>query len=71
MRKQFEQKDPNSCLNKSQNNEMLFVLRSHDKAAPTAIRFWAMWRILIGKNANQDPEIKEALAVADIMERER
>jgi hypothetical protein len=71
MRKQFELNEPNSCLNRAANNEMLFVLRSHDVCAPFAIREWCKERILRGKNQPDDSTIKEAMAAADIMERER
>ena len=71
MRKQFELNDQKSCINRAQNNEMVFVLRGHDISSPAAIRFWCMDRIVRGKNKIDDPQIKEALATADIMERER
>ena len=71
MRKQFEQADPESCLNRAQNNEMLFVLRGHDVCAAETIREWCWKRILRGKNKLEDKQIREALAAADIMERER
>ena len=71
MRKQFEQNDASSCLNRAKDNEMLFVLRGHDAAAPSTIRQWAQMRIVMGKNKLEDEQIQEALAVAMIMERER
>jgi hypothetical protein len=71
MRKQFELNDPESCLNRAQNNEMLFVIRGHDVAAAYTIRAWCQMRITMRKNKPDDPQITEALAAADIMERER
>jgi hypothetical protein len=71
MRKQHELADQSSCLNRAQNNEFLFVLRGHDVAAPYTIRAWCQMRITMGKNKQDDPEIQEALAAANIMERER
>lgn len=71
MRKQHELNDPNSCLNRAADNEMIFVLRGHDVAAPHAIREWCERRILMGKNKLEDNQIQEALAAAMIMERER
>ena len=71
MRKQFELTDQQSCLNRSQNNEMLFVLRGHDVAAPYAIRAWCAMRITMRKNKPDDDQIIEALAAANIMEREK
>lgn len=40
MIKSEELANPNSCLNKARNNEMLFVLLARDPAAPAAIRAW-------------------------------
>jgi hypothetical protein len=71
VRKQFELTDPESCLNRSQNNEMIFILRGHDVAAPGVIRGWVMLRIAMGKNKLEDKQIQEALSCAAIMERER
>lgn len=71
MRKQFELNVPGSCLNRAKDNEMLFVLRGHDVAAPSAIRAWVQMRIVMGKNKLEDPQIQEAMQAAVIMERER
>jgi len=71
MRKQHELAESTSCLNRSLNNEMLFVLRGHDICAPETIREWCAKRIIRGKNKLEDPEIQEALNAATIMERER
>lgn len=71
MRKYDELASTESCLNREGQNEMLFVLRGHDKCAPMIIRAWCALRILVGKNTHGDPVIQEALTVADIMERER
>jgi hypothetical protein len=71
MRKQHELSDPGSCLNRAQNNEYVFVLRGHDVAAPYVIRAWCQMRIIMGKNKLEDHQIQEALAAANIMERER
>lgn len=71
MRKQHEIADPESCLNKSQNNEMIFVLRGHDVAAPFAIRQWVQMRVTMGKNKLEDEQMQSALSMAGIMERER
>lgn len=50
---------------------MLFVLRGHDVCSAETVRDWCQRRILRGKNKLEDPQIQEALAAADIMERER
>lgn len=71
MRKQFELNDSESCLNRAKDNEMVFVLRGHDVAAPYTIRAWVQMRVTMRKNKADDPEIIEALEAANIMERER
>ena len=68
MRKIDELSDPNSCLNKANDDEMVFVLVAHDyQAASDAIRAWVASRILYGKNRPEDPKILSAMAVADRM----
>lgn len=68
MRKLQEISDPTSCLNRAADDELLFVLRGHDVAAPAAIRAWARERIRIGKNKPGDPQICEAMKCARAME---
>jgi hypothetical protein len=60
MRKRQELTDPRSCLNKAADDEMLFVLRGHDVAAPAAVRAWIEERIRLGKNARDDAQIADA-----------
>ena len=62
--------DPFSCFNRACEDETVFVLLGRDVAAATAIRAWAKERIERGKNKPEDGQIKEALACANIMERE-
>jgi hypothetical protein len=71
MIKRDELGDPNSCLNRAGFDEMLFVLRGHDVAAPATIERWAIERVAIGKNRTDDPEIIEALACAARMREDR
>lgn len=71
MRKVDELFKRGSCLNRAQDDEMVFVLLARDSCAPAAIRFWCGKRILDGKNRLTDPQIVEALACADRMEEER
>jgi hypothetical protein len=71
MRKQFELNDPSSCINRAKDNEMVFVLIGHDVCAAETIRDWCQRRILRGKNKIDDKQIQEALAAAEIMDRER
>ena len=61
---------PFSRFNRAREDEMVFVLLGRDVAAAPAIRAWANARIERGKNKAGDAQIKEALACADIMERE-
>jgi hypothetical protein len=71
MRKCMEKADGNSCLNKADDNELIFVLLGRDVAAAATIRFWTLERIRLGKNKFNDQQIQEALSVAETMERER
>jgi hypothetical protein len=49
-----------SCLNRADDNEMVFVLLGRDKAATKAVRAWIDERIRLGKNDPADPQIKDA-----------
>ena len=71
MRRWEEATSPSSCINKAQENEMVFVLLSRDKAAPEAIRAWVRTRIEIGLNNRTDYQITEALNTANTMEIEQ
>ena len=55
-----ELSDPNSCLNRAHEEEMLFVLLARDPAAPVAIRAWIEERCRLGKNKWDDAQIEEA-----------
>jgi hypothetical protein len=68
MKKFRELSDPESCLNRARDNEIIFVLLARDAAAPAAIRAWAGERMRLGKNRLSDPQILEALSCADAME---
>jgi hypothetical protein len=39
--KKQELENPNSCLNRSRDDEPVFVLCGRDRSAPTVIEFWA------------------------------
>jgi len=67
MIKKLELNDPNSCLNRAKDGEMLFVLLGRDPAAPVAIRTWAAERVRLEKNKPCDPQILEAEACARAM----
>jgi hypothetical protein len=60
---------PNSCLNKARNDEMIFVLLGRDPAAPAAIRAWVAERIRLQKNQPGDEQTHEALGCALKMEK--
>ena len=60
MRKSAELSDPNSCLNKAKDDELLFVLLERDAAAADTVEFWCNRRIKLGKNTENDMQIKEA-----------
>lgn len=62
MRKRDELNHPRSCLNKAENDELLFVLLGRDIAAPAAVRAWIEERIRLGKNTREDAKIVEAEA---------
>lgn len=71
MRKSDELNDTESCFNKANDGERLFVLLARDPAAPVAIRAWIAERIRLGKNAPDDAQILEAIECASLMELER
>lgn len=70
MRKLEELNDPQSCINKADPGEMTFVLLGRDVVAADTIRHWVALRLGCGKNQITDPQIFEALACADTMERD-
>ncbi len=67
MVKKFEIADPKSCLNRAKEHERVFVLLERDESTPVAIQAWATDRIKRGKNKPMDPEILEALNLANAM----
>lgn len=67
MLKKDELTNPNSCLNRAQDNEMTFVLLGRDPAARVAVQVWIEERIRIGKNKRTDPQIQEAGACQELM----
>lgn len=60
MKKLDELNDPRSCLNKAEDNELLFVLLARDPAACVAVQAWISERVRLGKNAESDAKIVEA-----------
>jgi hypothetical protein len=71
MLKILEAQDPDSCWNKAQGTELVFVLLGRDPAAPLAIEAWCKERIRLGKNQKGDPQIEEARRlVAEMVHRQ-
>lgn len=71
MMKRHELSETGSCFNKAHDDEILFVLLARDVAAPATIRAWCAERVRLGKNAWDDPQVKEALRCAESMEMQR
>lgn len=65
MRKSEELSNPNSCINKSQDGEWLFVLCARDRHAPAAVRKWADEYEAGG---GRPEKVAEARACADKMD---
>lgn len=61
---------PNSCLNKAEPLEVIFVLLARDVAAAATVRFWVSERIRLGKNTMNDDQITSALVTAECMDQE-
>jgi hypothetical protein len=57
--------DPQSCLNRAEDSEPVFVLRAHDPLASDAVRRWAHARAL---TRGFDAMVKSALDIADAMD---
>lgn len=68
MRKKDELSKSQTCMAHAHPEEMVFVLLGRDAAAPFAIRAWVAERLRLGKNAETDEQIVEALACAQTME---
>jgi hypothetical protein len=62
--------DPDSCWNKADYDERLFVLLARDVTTPKTIRFWITERIKAGKNKPDDHQIRSAEKLADLIEAE-
>jgi hypothetical protein len=72
MNKIDELTNPDSCLNRAGDNEMLFVLLARDAAAPYVIEEWCRIRITMGKNKSiGDPQILGALECARQMRQQQ
>lgn len=68
MKKKDEINDPNSCLSKAGDDEIIFVLRAKDPVAPDTIRMWLNLRVIRGHNEASDKKIHDARSLAEQME---
>ena len=66
MRKRDELADPDSCLNKADDDEPIFVLRAHDPLASTCVRSWAA--AAAQDTVHNDAKIQSANMLADTMD---
>lgn len=71
MKKMDEIATTNSCLNKAHNDEMIFVLRAKDPAAPIAIRAWIAERMRLGMDDFSGEKLNNAHQCAITMEEQR
>lgn len=71
MQKRQEIEDPNSCLNKAMDEELIFVLLSRDPAAAATVRFWVDLRLKMGLNTRHDQKIQNAEELASRMDVQR
>jgi hypothetical protein len=71
MRKRDELSDPNSCLSKALDDELMFNVLCRDPAGPETVRAWINLRIEMGLNQSGDPELIEAEHCAQRMGLER
>lgn len=71
MKKRDELSNPNSCINKADLDEPVFVLRANDELAPDIVRAWAVtYRSAKGPSITPEQQRKhdEALELAAAME---
>lgn len=59
---------PQSCLNMAVGSELMLILLARDAAASDTVRFWAGMRVKLGLNGPDDPQIAQAMALADLMQ---
>jgi hypothetical protein len=68
MKKSEELANPQSCLNRAADDELIFVLLAHDRASAATVRAWVGERLRMGKNVLGDPQIQSALRWAAMVE---
>jgi len=59
------------CMAKAFEDKPTFVLLGRDPCAALVIRMWVEARILVGKNTSGDAQTKEALSLADMIDKEQ
>jgi hypothetical protein len=67
MIKKEELTNPTSCINKAFDDEPIFVLRAKDPVAIQTIYYWMHQRICTGSEKYNDPKMKEAEQLAQLM----
>lgn len=65
MKKYLEHSKPQSCWNKAQWTERLFILLERDAVTASTIRWWAAQRVQAGLNKADDKQIMEAIKLAE------
>ena len=71
MIKKEELSNPNSCLNRARDDELVFVLLGRDPTTPAVIKYWMAERVRLGKNKWEDDQIREAAKVVRFLERKK
>jgi hypothetical protein len=70
MLKAMELKDPNSCLNRAEDDEPIFVIRANDELAPSIVRNWCA-HYMVSKGdaitAQQQIKLQEAMDISYAM----
>jgi hypothetical protein len=69
VKKRDELSDPNSCLNRADEDEFVFVLLGRDPSGAAAIRAWVSDRVRRGINRLADDQIQSALRMAAAWDR--
>jgi hypothetical protein len=60
MKKEDELRNPKSCFNKANNDELMFILLERDPTIISTVLHWINTRVEMGLNTMEDDKIKEA-----------
>ncbi len=71
MLKRDEVLNPDSCLNRALDDEVVFTLLGRDEAGPATVVAWINERIRLGLNVITDPQITKAFDDAQQMQLKR